>query len=464
MNREEDTFQAFLVDDKGKIPVEAKYTAKFAIQIKFPGDQLSEDGHEFRDLVFIIDDEQVNVGPCRFHTQPDGGGYAGYLVFVADIYDLNSLLFYKKKVILQGPFSNLPIILEYKHKIRQEFKNYTASLTYDLSVYKNLFDSLDAEYAEEPEMVRKAVQQTIIATEGATFFEYFDEQLQELERLVADFSKEEHERHGFYFRKQVWNYIMLSPFMRRTNLKPRGYAGDSAMMRMVYLKEELGDSTFSKLLHRHHVESPAAEAVRNRRILIANTIVDKLQRSALPPGERFKVLSVACGPAFELEDLLTSPKDCERYSFTLLDQDKAALAEAAALVGRLEQKLGAGIKVEYLQESVRTMLSTLQLALKLGQYHFIYSLGLFDYLTPPVARAVLWNLYQLLRPEGEMVVGNFHVSNPTRIYMEYWGDWVLYYRTEEEFNNLFESGTEATKSVTFDETDIQMFLQIQKLQ
>lgn len=464
MNREEDTFQAFLVDDKGKIPVEAKYTAKYAIQIKFPGDQLSEDGHEFRDLVFIIDDEQVNVGPCRFHTQPDGGGYAGYLVFVADIYDLNSLLFHKKKVILQGPFINLPIILEHKYKIGQQFKDYTTSLTYDLSVYRNLFDSLDVEYADEPETVRKAVQQTIIATEGAAFFEYFDEQLQELKRLVADFSKEEHERHGFYFRKQVWNYIMLSPFMRRTNLKPRGYAGDSAMMRMVYLKEELGDSTFSKLLHRHHVESPAAEAVRNRRILIANTIVDKLQRSALPPGERFKVLSVACGPAFELEDLLTSPKDCELYNFTLLDQDKAALAEAAALVSRLEQKLGAGIKVEYLQESVRTMLSTLQLALKLGQYHFIYSLGLFDYLTPPVARAVLWNLYQLLRPEGEMVVGNFHVSNPNRVYMEYWGDWVLYYRTEEEFNYLFESATETAKSVTFDETSIQMFLQIKKLQ
>lgn len=464
MNREEYTFQALLVDDKGKIPIEAKYTAKFAVQIKFPGDQIREDGHEFQNLVFLIDNEQVDLGPCRFRTQPDGGGYAGYLFFVGDIYDLDSLLFHKKKVILQGPFSNLPIILEHKYKIRQQFKDYTASLTYDLSVYKNLFDSLDAEYAIEPEIVRKAVQQTIIATEGATFFEYFDEQLQGLERLVANFSKEEHERHGFYFRKQVWNYIMLSPFMRRTNLKPRGYAGDSAMMRMVYLKEELGDSTFSKLLHRHHVERPAAEAVRNRRVLIANTLIDKLYRSVLSPGERFKVLSVACGPAFELQDLLNSPEDCEIYSFTLLDQDEAALAEAASLVGRLEQKLGARIKVEYLQESVRTMLSTRRLALKLGQFHFIYSMGLFDYLTPPVARAVLWNLYQLLQPEGEMIVGNFHVSNPSRIYMEYWGDWVLYYRTQEEFINLFKSGTEATKSVTFDETGIQMFLQIKRLQ
>ncbi|UCH63505.1 MAG: class I SAM-dependent methyltransferase [Fidelibacterota bacterium] len=463
MDREEYTFQALLVDDKGKIPIEAKYSAKFAVQIKFLDDQIREDGYEFRNLVFIIDDEQVDLGPCRFLTQSEGDGHAGYLFFVGDIYDLDSLLFHKKKVILQGPFGNLPIILEHKHKIRQQFKDYTASLTYDLSVYKNLFDSLDAEYAFEPEMVRKVVQQTIIANEGKTFFEYFDSQLRELQRIVADFSKEEHERHGFYFRKQVWNYITLTPFMRRTNLKPRGYSGDSAMMRMIYIKEELGDSTFSKLLHKHCIERPAAEAVRNRRTLIANTLINKLSNSVLSPGERFKVLSVACGPAFEIQDLLSNPKDCEIYDFTLLDQDKAALAEAASLVGQIELNLGARIKVGYLQESVRTMLSTLRLASKLGQFHFIYSMGLFDYLTPPVARAVLWNLYQLLQPEGEMIVGNFHVSNPNRIYMEYWGDWVLYYRTEEEFFNLLKSGAEAARSTTFDETGIQMFLQIKRL-
>jgi len=460
VNREEYTFQALLVDNKEKIPVEAKYAAKFAVQIKFPDDQIHEDGHEFQNLIFIIDDEQVELGPCRFLTQPDGGGYAGYLVFTADIYDLDSLLFHKRKVILQGPFGHLPIILEHKHKIREEFKDYTASLTYDLSVYRNLFDSLDTEYPNEPEMVRKAVQQTIIATEGATFLEYFEGQLRELERLVADFSKEEHERHGFYFRKQVWNFIVHSPIMRRTNLKPRGYSGDSGMMRMVYLKEELGDSTFAKLLHKHPMTTPAAQAVRNRRVLISQTLEDARQANPLSPGERFKVLSVACGPAFELNDLLRSPGDCERYDFTLLDQDVYALREAASLVNEIEKRLNTKVKVEYLQESVRTMLSTRRLASKWGQFHFIYSMGLFDYLTPPVARAVLWNLYQLLRPKGGMIVGNFHVSNPSRVYMEYWGDWAIYYRTEEEFGNLFKRGLGAEKSVTFDETGIQMFLQI----
>ena len=76
-------------------------------------------------------------------------------------------------------------------------------------------------------------------------------------------------------------------------------------------------------------------------------------------------------------------------------------------------------------------------------------MGLFDYLTPPVARAVLEKLYQLLKPGGELMIGNFHVSNPSKYYMEYWADWVLYYRTEEEFRDLPKDPTTAKVSLFF---------------
>ncbi len=462
MNRAEYIFKALLADNNGKIPVEVKYAAKYAVQVKLPEGQLLKNGQEFQNLIFDIDNEQIELGPCRLLIESIKGDYTGYLVFMTDIYDIESLLFQKKLVILQGPFSNLPLILEHKYRIKQQFKDFTAGLTYDLSVYKNLFDSLDAQYAEEPEMVRQAVQQTIIATEGTGFLEYHEERLNELEHIVADFTKEEHERHGFYFRKQLWNNLILSPIFRRTNLKPRGYSGDSEMMRMIYLKEDLGHSTFSKLLHKHPIECPAAQAVRNRRTYIAKTVSEKLHRSDLPTRVRFRVLSVACGPAFELQDLFTGSKECHACHFTLLDQDEAALEEAALLVGQLEQKLGARIEVDYFQESVRTMLTTRDLVSKLGQFHLVYSMGLFDYLTPPVAKAVLGNLFQLLKPEGEMIIGNFHISNPSRIYMEYWADWVLYYRTEEDLRSLLKKSAKAESTVVFDDTGIQMFLQLRK--
>jgi extracellular factor (EF) 3-hydroxypalmitic acid methyl ester biosynthesis protein len=91
-------------------------------------------------------------------------------------------------------------------------------------------------------------------------------------------------------------------------------------------------------------------------------------------------------------------------------------------------------------------------------------MGWFDYLTPPVASAVLKKLYQLLAPGGEMVIGNYHVSNPNRYYMEYWLDWVLYYRSESEFKALLGDAPGAHMDVSFDDTGVQMFLGVNKNQ
>ena len=384
--------------------------------------------------------------------------YPSILILLSLVSDIDKA----EKVILQGPFQNLQIILEHKNKIKQAFKDYTADLTYDLSVYKNIFDSLDAEIAPEPEVVREAVQQNIISSEGDAFLDYFEGRLQELAKIVSGYTKEEHERHGYYFRRQVWSYILHSHIMKRANLKPRGYAGDSEMMRLIYLKEDLGDSMFSRLLHQHPINHAAAEAVRSRRMLIATALQERLQKQELPHGERYKILSVACGPAFELRDILTSAEQCGRYAFTLFDQDEMALAEAAELIQSLEKSLSADIKVEYVQESVRTMLSTRRLASMAGQFHFVYSMGLFDYLIPPVAKAVLTNLYQLLQAGGVLIIGNFHESSKSRTYMDYWNDWVLYYRNERDMLNLLQNVQDAQAEVILEESGSQMFLIIKK--
>jgi extracellular factor (EF) 3-hydroxypalmitic acid methyl ester biosynthesis protein len=87
-------------------------------------------------------------------------------------------------------------------------------------------------------------------------------------------------------------------------------------------------------------------------------------------------------------------------------------------------------------------------------------MGLFDYLTPPVAAAVLRRLYALLHPGGTLLVGNFHVGNPNRNYMAYWLDWVLYHRTEDDLRELGAQLPGARVQVGFDPTRCQMFLEI----
>ncbi len=145
-----------------------------------------------------------------------------------------------------------------------------------------------------------------------------------------------------------------------------------------------------------------------------------------------------------------------------MDQDRNALNEAAELISERENSLNCKIEVDYLNESVRYMLGTPELEKEWGQFDFIYSMGLFDYLTPPVAKVVMNKLFQLLEPGGELIVGNFHVSNPSKIYMEYWLSWVLYHRKEEEFKQMLEGKPAANIEVLFEDTGSQMFLNVKK--
>jgi extracellular factor (EF) 3-hydroxypalmitic acid methyl ester biosynthesis protein len=131
------------------------------------------------------------------------------------------------------------------------------------------------------------------------------------------------------------------------------------------------------------------------------------------------------------------------------------------MVRRVEARLGGKLAVRYHEDSVRTMLRSRDLRQRFGEHDLVYSMGLFDYLTAPVARAVLHKTYELLAPGGVLLVGNFHQRSPTRLHMDYWGDWPLVYRTEDSFLALTD-GLDAIRGLSFDETGAQMFLRLER--
>ncbi len=452
----------FLIHGTDKIPIRTENTSKYSLLFRYSGRRHHNRLEEPVKLLIKNNGDSVELGPCRILSDDTLNGYGGRLVFTNGAYDFECFLAKNKILKLQTPFSDLLHVMARKDAIRSSFKEYTADLTYGLNVYKNLFDEMDTRYGGEQEDVRKYLQRAIIDSEGEAFKRFLDDKLDELQHTVENYSREEHQHHGFYFRKQLWNFILCSALIARTNLKPRGYAGDSEMMRMIYLNDHLGNSTFSKLMHKHAVEHPAAQSVRNRIKLIAELLQKDRSNSGFSLQERMKVLSVGCGPALELQEVLKSPRDCEKYHFTLLDQDSQALSEATTLINEIEKKFSCKVSADYLECSVRTMIFAAKLQQKMGQFDFIYSMGLFDYLAPSVAKAVLKNLYRLLVPGGKMVIGNFHVTNPSTYYMEYWCDWVLYQRTEKEFRALLKDNPSAKVSILFEKTGSQMFLNIEK--
>jgi len=442
----------------GQLAVHITYGSRFSFFIDFPPGKVPEADSVFTSLTLTMGPVDYLFGACCFVPESNIYGFSGRLIFTEDVYDFKSLIYERKVVTLETSFQNLSLILAQREKVKLEFKEYAANLTYDLEVYRHFFDELDGKYMDEPEHIHEVLQQTIINREGPNFMRFFDEKLLELKALAKYHTREENENQGFYFRKQVWGFILCSEILTRTNLKPRGYAGDSEMLNMVYQHGYRGKSTFSKLLHHHTVGIEAAQAVRNRRQLVAEAIRHEVRPAQGP----LRVMSVACGSALELVDVFRSREDLEGYHFTLFDQDIQALSEAGRNVERVEERLHGKVKVDYVNASVRTMARPRQPSSELGQFDFIYALGLFDYLTPPVAKAVIEKVYALLNPGGKLVVGNYHVGNPDRCYMEYWMDWVLFYRTEEQFLDIAEDLKPAEKTIEFEGTRCQMFLVVRK--
>jgi hypothetical protein len=100
-----------------------------------------------------------------------------------------------KRVELRGVFQNLPLVIAQRDRIRPEFKEYCANLSYDLSVYKRFFDEQDRVLGGEPLEVAESAREALLRTEGRGFLAFLHAQVSELEDR-SPVRNEEHERQG----------------------------------------------------------------------------------------------------------------------------------------------------------------------------------------------------------------------------------------------------------------------------
>lgn len=372
--------------------------------------------------------------------------------------DMDTLMDKQSLFLQEDEIKKIRMQFSIQEELEPNFILFCSRFVYGLSLYKIALDELDHKFAKEPHRLKDALFHSVLQGIGGEFYQFLTEKIEELKELTKKYTKLENEKYGFYLRKSIWNYILESSFIKRTNLKPRGYAGDSAMMEMLYRNEYIGESSFGKIFHKHPCETKAADAVRNRRRLINKTIAVRLSTSEKTD---FKILSIACGPAWEIQDFLRKSQFKHQAKIYLLDQDDEALGEARSGIESIPTEKP--FRVEYIKESVRTILKTGSPEIKFGQYDVIYSMGLYDYLTDSVAKVLTEKLYSMLCPGGILILGNYHVNNETRKYMEYIMDWVLYYRDEESMLELLEDIPEGFSSlVGFDDSGTQMFLRVEK--
>jgi len=209
--------------------------------------------------------------------------------------------------------------------------------------------------------------------------------------------------------------LRAEPFTRRAFEKPRGYAGDAVMMDMVY-RDRPYDVTLTRLgaaLHAWVDRRPAAASVLERRKILATEIDAAAGRREAP-----RILSIACGHLREAQESVAVHARAIS-ELVALDQD----AESLAIVDR-EQ---GAFNVRVHRASVRRFVRRGQ---ELGEFDFVYSAGLYDYLDEASAKSVTEAMFRSLRPGGRMLIGNFAPELRDIGFMEAVMDWRLIYRDE----------------------------------
>ncbi len=238
-----------------------------------------------------------------------------------------------------------------------------------------------------------------------------------------------------FFRSLVSGIIYRAPFAYRAYRKPLGYAGDYEMMNIIYDRDTSGDSLFIKCLQRYFVDEPAAKALRNRRNFIQKSIIEHLLSA--PENEICRIMSVASGPASEIQQLITDQPALlkqRRVEIHLIDQDCEALKYSQKVLTALIRNNQLPLAVYYHHLKIKAVICD---SFSQKDFNLIYSAGLFDYLKDNASKSLAENLFSMLQNGGELIIGNFSKANPNNFGMGLVLDWHLIHRSSADMKNLF---------------------------
>lgn len=233
---------------------------------------------------------------------------------------------------------------------------------------------------------------------------------------------------GAFVHKETYPYLGLSTLIDRSYTKPRGYAGDYLTLQMVYDDQPDGVRRLGPYIDRWFLGIPASCAVKNRRKLLRDIIIDTALHCHDRPAA---ITSLACGPAREVFDIFGEAHYPDIVA-TCLDIDDQALTYAHGIA----DSIGVTGRVAFVQANIVKVALGRQ-PLELADQDLVYSIGLIDYLADHLVVKLLDWIYRHLRPGGTAIVGNFDIDNPDRAFMDHLLDWKLIHRSPQDLAALF---------------------------
>lgn len=332
--------------------------------------------------------------------------------------------------------SNIYILREIfkKHKLLSE---QFISLTQQLKKYvldlKDKFDGFDSMHSDQAE------RNEFLKGHKEPIFNKLTDYFARIWEIVKDFDRVRYVIHKDYYQREL-GYLLLDPaeVNRRIYQKPFGYAGDFVIMNYIYDYYGdvafLGISTYEKLINNYTCNIPVSRSNVARKNFLKEEIVRVIAENKSP-----KIISLGCGSARELVEILDEGKIDRPTVFKCLDLEQEALKCIEKSIENIPIYKKRLLFINYLHRDITSIIRDKKVKGNVVGCNLIYLSGVYDYLSDKMAERILKELYSLLENNGKLIICNISFENSTcRAYYELLGEWCMVHRTKEEMLSLGE--------------------------
>ncbi len=222
---------------------------------------------------------------------------------------------------------------------------------------------------------------------------------------------------------------------------PHGYKGDYEIIDRIY-QQDISKDVNLKKWDEYFQQTPGAKAVRNRKTYFKNILVEKCSTN-----QSLTVLNLASGPCRDLKEFYERQPNAP-IIFDCIELDKNAIAYGQQLTRN-------NPKIHFIHQNIFRFSTD-------RQYDLIWSAGLFDYFDNKTFSRILQRFIKNVKAEGEIILGNFHLSNPTKGGMDVTA-WHLHHRTEEQLITLAQAaGIKDVSRITIEQEaeGVNLFMRI----
>ena len=249
------------------------------------------------------------------------------------------------------------------------------------------------------------------------------------------------------FYKTFKPILDMNSIIGHTFMKPHGYAGDFELIDKIHLKQ-VSDDPFLQKWDNYYHEADSSTAVRNRKKYFI-TELNRINKNN-EIYDNTNVLNLGSGPCRDINEYFLR-NDRSGVYIDCLDMDPSAIEYASVVCDNFVEN------INFINRNALRFKPD-------KKYNLIWSSGLFDYFSDKLFVHLVNRMYQYLRINGELIIGNFSTQNPGKDEMEVYGKWYLNHRDEETLIDLaIKSGITREKiTVNSEETGVNLFLHLKK--